>query len=337
IKNKEENKWIKQFSKVFYFAIFPLIGLLIVSIWKRVSDYGITEPRYFVVVLALWLTGISLYFLLSKEKNIRYVPISLAFVVLFSAYSPWNAFVVSHNSQYRRFVKIAEENKLLQNGKFSERKESIPLPVSDELNSILTYFERNHDLRKFQPLYYISIDSLFKVYEKEKKLVSADSLYYMTPKEKLAELAGFYATKGGQIQKDSEGNYIFYRYFYLKNTLESVEVEGFEEMYKISVYSSNYTEYVSTKGTKVKIDSTYVRIESDNESHTLSLEPFIKDLMQNVSTETYEYLPLENMTFETKNEKFRLRMYVSYLALATAAKKSATIKDLEGWLLLEKN
>src|ERR1035437_3259531 len=99
IQKLEENNWIKIFSRWFYRALYPLIILLGLAIFKRVSQYGITENRYFILILALWLAGVATYFLLSKTKNIKVVPISLCAIAFLSSFGPWGAFSVSERSQ----------------------------------------------------------------------------------------------------------------------------------------------------------------------------------------------------------------------------------------------
>lgn len=105
IRNTEGNKWIQFFSKSFYITMIPLLVLLVLAIYKRVSDYGITEERYALIALAVWLTGITVYFLLSKKDNIKVIPISLAVVALLAAVGPQSASAVSKRSQQNRFAK----------------------------------------------------------------------------------------------------------------------------------------------------------------------------------------------------------------------------------------
>ncbi|MCA8829768.1 DUF4153 domain-containing protein [Hymenobacter pini] len=52
IRHAAENTWIRTFGRWFYLALFPLLGLLAVAISTRIQAYGITEERYFVLVLA---------------------------------------------------------------------------------------------------------------------------------------------------------------------------------------------------------------------------------------------------------------------------------------------
>ena len=75
VRNQDENKWLKTFSRSFYYVLIPLILLLLWAVLARVIDYGITEERYFLIILAAWLTFINAYFLISKSQNIMMTPI----------------------------------------------------------------------------------------------------------------------------------------------------------------------------------------------------------------------------------------------------------------------
>ncbi|HEX2522765.1 MAG TPA: DUF4153 domain-containing protein [Terriglobia bacterium] len=47
------HRWIQLYSRLFYAGLFPLIVLLLMAIWRRVSEYGLTEDRYFLTTLTL--------------------------------------------------------------------------------------------------------------------------------------------------------------------------------------------------------------------------------------------------------------------------------------------
>ena len=111
MKDKEGNSWIKLFSRFFYTMLVPLIVLLLLAVWKRVGPYGITESRYILVTIALWLTCITVYFLFSKKQNIKVIPISLAIVTLFAVYGPQSAIGLSKYSQLSRLKKILNSKK----------------------------------------------------------------------------------------------------------------------------------------------------------------------------------------------------------------------------------
>src|SRR5690606_34732880 len=73
IRYDEGNRWISTFSKWFYLLLIPLIVVLALAVWQRVDQYGITESRYVLIALSLWLAGITIYFLTDRQQNIRVI------------------------------------------------------------------------------------------------------------------------------------------------------------------------------------------------------------------------------------------------------------------------
>ncbi|MFZ4928254.1 DUF4153 domain-containing protein [Chryseobacterium sp. Mn2064] len=122
---KEENakSWVKIFSKVFYYTIIPLIVLLFTAIFTRILEYGYTEPRYFVLLLALWLLSTVIYFILGKKTTIKFIPVSLFAFGAFALIFPYfNAFSVAQRSQKAELLKILHQHQLLKNGKIVFQK-----------------------------------------------------------------------------------------------------------------------------------------------------------------------------------------------------------------------
>lgn len=138
LKEDHTKSWVRIFSKVFYFTIIPLIILLFTAIFTRILEYGYTEPRYFVLLLALWLLSVVIYFIISKKSTIKYIPISLFVFGVFALIFPYfNALSVAKRSQKTELVKLLNENKILVNGKIDFQKK-----VTDTIvNEIANKFE----------------------------------------------------------------------------------------------------------------------------------------------------------------------------------------------------
>lgn len=135
LKEESTKSWVKMFSKVFYFTLIPLIVLLFIAIFTRVLEYGYTEPRYFVLLLAIWLTSVVLYFVLKKNPTIKFIPISLFCFGLFALIFPYfNTFSVAKRSQKFELEKILKENNLLVNGKIDFAKE-VPDTLVSEIDN----------------------------------------------------------------------------------------------------------------------------------------------------------------------------------------------------------
>lgn len=143
--------WIARFTRWFYVVVLPLIGLLFAAIMRRLTEYGITENRYFVVLLACWLAGIALYFLLSRKKDIRIIPISLCAAAILSSLGPWSAFAVSTRSQLGRFERMMERNDMVADGEVDRDKGMTALERDrEEMRSIIYYFNERGELDELE-------------------------------------------------------------------------------------------------------------------------------------------------------------------------------------------
>ena len=89
---------VKGFRRWFFYILLPMVLLLFVAIGRRIGDYGVTEARYVVAISGAWLLLISVYFILSKRDNIKFIPISLAVFSLLTVLGPLSAFKVSERS-----------------------------------------------------------------------------------------------------------------------------------------------------------------------------------------------------------------------------------------------
>lgn len=94
-------RWVRLWTRWFHLLLLPLCVLLGVAIGRRVLDYGFTEERYAVVVVAAWLPSQALWFL-SGRRSLKAVPASLLALALLCGWGPWGAFEASRRSQLRR-------------------------------------------------------------------------------------------------------------------------------------------------------------------------------------------------------------------------------------------
>lgn len=151
IRNLSENRWLKTYSRYFYFLLIPLLLLLFVAVGTRVSNYGVTEKRYFLIALALWLLFITVYFLISKKQNIKLIPVSLCVVTLLSIYGPQSAFAVAERSQRQILVGLFKKYHAFSNGKILRMPQNISPKDGNRAAATLQYLINNHDFASVQP------------------------------------------------------------------------------------------------------------------------------------------------------------------------------------------
>jgi hypothetical protein len=97
----------------FFLLTLPLTGLLALSIGRRVSDYGVTEPRYYVVLLTLWLAVTCVVGAWRTRLSLRWIPGSLTVLVLLASVGPWGAAAWSLRSQQERTARHLQAGGLL--------------------------------------------------------------------------------------------------------------------------------------------------------------------------------------------------------------------------------
>jgi hypothetical protein len=154
LRHSPDNTWMRTFARWFYRALFPLLGLLAVAIGVRVSDYGLTEERYFVLLLAAWLLGMATYFLWRQGQGIIWIPVSLAALAFLSVAGPWGAFAVAERSQLGQLRELTGRYHLLQNGHLdgaNGRVPNLPRPARGRLASLFTFFAERDALARLQP------------------------------------------------------------------------------------------------------------------------------------------------------------------------------------------
>jgi len=344
IRNDEGNKWISTFSRWFYRALFPLIVLLGVAIGKRVMQYGITENRYFVLVVALWLVGIATYFLLSKTKNIKVIPVTLCIIAFLSSFGPWGAFSVSEKSQVNRLEKLLTKEKILQNGKIKKATDTIPDKSGRQIVSIVHYLDEHHGFDKIKMWFNENIDSL---------LAPRDSNDYVYETGKILALMGvednYYYGYGREEEDDTAIVKNFY-YYAQYNDQQAVAVAGFD-------YTCNFNRYFYEENNSYYNDSYYlihfgkdsgyIKYEKDKKEYVLTkdgkevlyfgLNDFVRKIRDyNKEHKKYQYdqnVPHDMMLFEAQNDSVRMRLQLTNVA-GTISKNEMHINTVSGMMLV---
>lgn len=138
------SRLVKFFDKYFFYTMLIPIGMLCVSFFRRVSDYGITEARYAIGVFIVWFIVICIISFIKKENfNFKYIVISLAALCVIALLGPISATNISAKSQLDRFNSILERNSILVGGKIFPATKDLSLDDRIDLTSIASYLARN--------------------------------------------------------------------------------------------------------------------------------------------------------------------------------------------------
>lgn len=183
LRNKEDHTWIKQLWKWYFRLIIPLIGLLYWAILYRINLYGFTVGRYYVLLLALWLTAITVYSIIKPNYHIKIIPISLAIVGFISLYGPQSAANISKVSQQNR---VAELLQVHHTKGLSEEEQN-------EISSAVTYLFNNYSAKVLVPYF--------------PKAFPTDSSYKFTSVERILQSENLEYTNGYYSKDEDQRTY----------------------------------------------------------------------------------------------------------------------------------
>ncbi len=146
LKENSAKSWVKMFSKIFYFTLIPLLILLFTAIFTRILEYGYTEPRYFVVLLSVWLATVVFYFIINKNASIKFIPMSLFAFGLFALIFPFlNTFSVAKRSQQNQLMQILNENKLLDKHQKIDFKRRVVDSTATEIANKFEFLRKRNE------------------------------------------------------------------------------------------------------------------------------------------------------------------------------------------------
>ena len=153
ISNRTENLWVATYARWYYLALVPSIVMLLMAIWKRIDQYGITEKRYFLAVLAFWLAGIAIFYVVSRSRNILVIPLTLCIVAVATFGGPWSAYSVSEASQVRRLTRVLASNEMVEDGRARAAEQEVSFEDQREVGAILRYLIQTHGTGAIEPLF----------------------------------------------------------------------------------------------------------------------------------------------------------------------------------------
>jgi hypothetical protein len=306
IRGHVENLWIKRFSRWYYIAEIPLVAVLLLAVLRRVNEYGITENRFFVLVLGVWLAAIVIYFLASRSASIKIIPASLCALIFLGSFGPWGVFSVSEHSQVGRLQAILNSAGILQHGKVVRSLQPVTFEQAQEISSIVRYVCNAHGLASLQPWFDVTLDTLGTKTKSDR--ASGDR--EIQPKA-LADLMGVEYVQAWQA-KNEEG---FHRFQRKKDPVYSVQ--GFDHLLRSIVLGQKEpvkkTFTVGTDTLRFALSPRMLELTSlspDNicDTVTVELDPLVRRLLREFNN-PYE-IPGDVMMCTGHGRAFEVKMFV---------------------------
>jgi hypothetical protein len=313
------NKFAELFRKYFYFSLVIPIAVLYLAIYVRIDMYGITEARYAVVMLAVWLSYITLLAMIKQDFNFKWIVISLTFLGLIASVTPFNASIVSANSQLKRFFTILKEKNLFVDEKITTKNVELTRETEEQIISIVSYLSKNEYALKKLEKYFVDI----KPDENETRYIISGNIL----KKLNIEQYG-YPTK---LPIKLEG-------------IENVPIQAKGADYVVHhccYYDSKITYILEDKKKKsinVLFKDDILTFEMDNEKLSFNISKHIKSLAdQGVKKITVENIELLRLKGKFKNSGITFSFVPTQIN--PSYKKKNLISNVGGYLFLknEKN
>lgn len=194
----ENSPWIRTYKRFFpFFFVLPLI-MMFCAIGIRINQIGWTLPRYYVVLVGMWLLMMTAYYIVKRHTQSTFAILSAIILLIFSMYGPLSGFSTSIRSQSNRLEALLSENDMLVNGKIVAREEiSVDKKakisnIVDYLNSIdaleePTYFPKNFDMSQMKEIF--GFEPAYTYFPSEEQKNSFG--YYYDPNNSISPVAGY--------------------------------------------------------------------------------------------------------------------------------------------------
>ncbi|MGB6093502.1 MAG: DUF4153 domain-containing protein [Moheibacter sp.] len=288
LRGDDAKSWVRIFGKMFYYTLIPLLVLLFVAIFTRLLEYGFTEARYYVVLLALWLTLVVGYFALKKNSGIKFIPISLFVFGIFSLLMPFaNAFSVAKNSQKNNLMKVLTENKLLKDGKIDFSRE-VKIEVVNEISDKFRFLDERGQL-----------DYLLTLVDDNPSKNKARGYRTWNLRNKFSNII---------YDKDSE--YSNYQYYTIENLKTSYETEDYDYLIP----------FADERNNEINIGEDTLKIDRNSNQFKMALnDKFEKDLMPEIKKIVNENSDLINdkqvddFSILTDLGHYRIKVIIRYI------------------------
>ncbi|MDF2673791.1 MAG: hypothetical protein K0R09_2056, partial [Clostridiales bacterium] len=303
-----ESKWVKNFIFWFPKLILPLIIMMFVSVGIRVSAYGITENRYFVLALGLWALGIMLYWSIARKNRNIVLPLSLAVIVFLSVIGPWSAYSTSIFSQNNRFKGILSKYNMIKDNTIIKPSSTIKAEDEKEINAILKYFNNSHSLMNVKYL------------PKDFKLTEVKNLF------------------GFEYKDDYYGPQDNVYFSYSLNFVSSPHnISGFDYLFNFR-YPGN-TQNQSNQKIKAEFNresQEFMMNYNGIEIYKRSLSDFAEELYEKYGTTSDKTITSEEMTFVDENKDVKIKfLFINIYGNRNTAENKTTIENMEFDVLVD--
>lgn len=324
-----KNRWLVLYQRAFHFLLIPAVAMLLMAISKRVEQYGITEPRYLLAILAVWLGAVAVAGAIRGRFFMKAIPLSLALVIFLSAWGPQGSSSVSRRSQLNRLDGLLDQQSALDNGVMVP----VPGPVDhdqrQEISAVMDYLFEHHGHEVLGS----RCDSTIQV--NLSKVASRDSLSYRYRHSEMTRLVMDHLNLPYVAKWQGRASTHVRRFRCHRSSV--LEVRGYDYGLDFSLFDEKAAHFTLAEGSlslEHQPESTLIHIKCDS---LLFLEMDLKELIPGLEKAALEHghesIPPTLLELEMKGDSMGAHLLLDHLAL-TKNGDAIEVKSLSGQVLL---
>jgi hypothetical protein len=326
---RRENRWISTYARAYFILMLPAVGMQLMAIGKRIGQYGITENRYFIAVLALWLLVVSVAGALDRLKSLKPLPLSLCIIALLSSFGPWGAYSVSRHDQTGRLEQVLDEAGLRDSqGKITAATGSVDQETRRELSAILDYLMEQHGPE--------SVEALLAPDQNLTLAAMADSLHRRHERPELSrQFMSYLDLEHTPHWRRSRSRDRFH--FTRQSDGEAMALDGFRYLQPVDLpRDQRRVLRVAGQNLKVKLEARSLLLEQDGRpTLSLPLDSLLAGLRAYDLDRSDGTAPNHLLQIEGSGEALHVRLLINQIGWRRAAGDQDDVNHLVGNLLID--
>ncbi len=275
-----------------------------VGIFRRISDYGLTINRAYVLIFNFWLYGISIYLFITQSKYLKYIIYSFSIIALIISIGPWSVYSITKHTLLNETNELLISMQYLENGKIKIAEKLKSLPVNEKnlqkLDEKVSYLALNYGSGVFQNYFNQNTDTLR--YGEIRKLMNLND-------------------DGRDYKSDKNFS------FNLKSNTEVIDIKSYTKILKIR---SNFDEKKNNDIViKYENEENAIKLKVSDKIYVFPTNAFLQSLSK---CDENDMLSAEQLSIEIADAKLLIE-FINFREDNSSDKYF--VDNFQGWLLIK--
>jgi len=165
-----------------------------IGIFRRISDYGITINRCYILLLNIWFYGIYIYLYFTQSRHIKWILISPVAVALLTSVGFWSMANITKKSLKKEVGTVL--NRQVSTKEAREIFSELTQEEKDRIESALEYLHKNYGKESIQPFFTETVSDnrweFFSQFELEHvSYEEHENIDYYSSRDKTWQIGGY--------------------------------------------------------------------------------------------------------------------------------------------------